>query len=92
MTTEAPYSLELTDEAQDTLQGLDKTVAATIEKRLDRLANNATTILHIPLKRDLRGLYKLRIGDYRAIYRLEREIRLIVVEAIGHRREVYKGI
>jgi mRNA interferase RelE/StbE len=91
MTTEAPYSLELTDRAKETLRRLDKTVARRIEKRLDRLANNATSILHIPLKRGLQGLYKLRIGDYRAIYRLEREMRLIVVEAIGHRRDVYKG-
>jgi mRNA-degrading endonuclease RelE of RelBE toxin-antitoxin system len=33
---------------------------------------------------------KLLLGDYRVIYRLENPNRLIIVEAIGHRREVYE--
>lgn len=41
-----------------------------------------------PLRRDLRGYRKLRVGDYRVIYRIEKETILIL--KIGHRREVYK--
>jgi mRNA interferase RelE/StbE len=33
--------------------------------------------------------HKLRIGDYRAIITWDREEDLLVVEAIGHRRNVY---
>jgi mRNA interferase RelE/StbE len=40
-----------------------------------------------PLRRDLHGCYKLRIGDYRVIYFLKKNI--VHVVAIGHRREIY---
>lgn len=40
-----------------------------------------------PLRRDLHGCYKLRIGDYRVVYLLHKnEVRVV---AIGHRRDVY---
>jgi mRNA-degrading endonuclease RelE of RelBE toxin-antitoxin system len=41
-----------------------------------------------PLRRDLHGCYKLRIGDYRVIYFLKESV--VHVVAISHRREVYK--
>ena len=41
-----------------------------------------------PLKRSLQGYRKLRVGDYRVIYRIEQEN--VVILKIGHRKEVYK--
>lgn len=40
-----------------------------------------------PLRRDLHGCYKLRIGDYRVIYFVKNYDVFIIV--IGHRRDVY---
>jgi len=40
-----------------------------------------------PLKRGLQGYRKLRVGDYRVVYRVDKE--RIVVLKIGHRKEVY---
>ena len=36
------------------------------------------------------GLYRVRVSDYRIIYRIEQEILTILVVKIGHRREVYR--
>jgi mRNA interferase RelE/StbE len=41
-----------------------------------------------PLRRTLQGYRKLRVGDYRVIYKIEKKT--IVVLKIGHRKEVYK--
>ena len=41
-----------------------------------------------PLRRDLHGCYKLRIGDYRVIYFVKSTT--VFVVAIGHRRDVYE--
>ncbi len=41
-----------------------------------------------PLRRDLHGCYKLRIGDYRVIYFVKSNDVFIIT--IGHRRDVYK--
>ncbi len=43
-----------------------------------------------PLRRGLRGYRKLRVGDYRVIYRVEGEF--VVILKIGHRKEVYQTV
>jgi len=40
-----------------------------------------------PLRQSLKGHRKLRLGDWRIIYRIERKN--IIILKIGHRREVY---
>ena len=40
-----------------------------------------------PLRTSLKGHRKLRVGDYRIIYRLEKDT--IIVLKIGHRKDVY---
>ncbi|MBW1756443.1 MAG: type II toxin-antitoxin system RelE/ParE family toxin [Deltaproteobacteria bacterium] len=42
-----------------------------------------------PLRYSLRGARRLRVGDYRVIYRIEPPDAVLVVK-IGHRREVYE--
>ena len=34
--------------------------------------------------------HRIRCGDYRAIYRVDREAGTVTVTAIGHRRDVYR--
>ncbi len=41
-----------------------------------------------PLRRTLKGYWKLRVGDYRIIYKITG--RTVLVFRIGHRREVYE--
>lgn len=40
-----------------------------------------------PLRRTLKGYWKLRVGDYRVIYKVEGK--KVIIFRIGHRREVY---
>ncbi len=40
-----------------------------------------------PLRRGLKGFRKLRVGDWRVVYLIERNTVHVVV--IGHRRDVY---
>jgi len=40
-----------------------------------------------PLRRSLKGYWKLRVGDYRVIYKVEE--RTVTILRIGHRRNVY---
>ncbi|MCT2590046.1 type II toxin-antitoxin system RelE/ParE family toxin [Streptomyces sp. N2-109] len=36
--------------------------------------------------------YRLRVGDYRVIYRVDEGQLVIEVIGLGHRREVYRGV
>ena len=42
-----------------------------------------------PLRRTLKGYWKLRVGDYRVIYKISGKT--VIVFRIGHRREVYQA-
>jgi mRNA interferase RelE/StbE len=34
--------------------------------------------------------YRLRIGDYRVLYEVDKKARKVIIYAIGHRKEVYR--
>lgn len=44
-----------------------------------------------PLRYSLRGHRRLRVSDYRIVYRIEPETHTVVIVAIKHRKEVYEG-
>lgn len=44
----------------------------------------------LPLRRTLKGYWKLRVGDYRVIFEFERS--MIIILGIGHRKDIYNGM
>jgi len=82
------YSVRMLEGATQDLQRLAQVVARRIVRRLQWLAENLDRIKPTPLVGELSGLYKFRAGDCRVIYEILREESLIVVHAIGHRREI----
>ena len=84
------YELELMPEARDDLDSLDKPIAQRVFNKLRWLAGNFDAITPQPLTGEWKGLFKLRIGSYRALYTVNRIERRLTVHLIKHRREVYK--
>ena len=35
-------------------------------------------------------LYRIRVGDYRVIYSVDKDLRQVIVHYVRHRREVYR--
>ena len=85
-----PYEIELRSAARDGLQRLDHGVAERVLKKIKWLANNFETVPHDTLSGEFKGLFKLRIGDYRVVYSCSRAERLITIHLIDHRREIYE--
>ena len=44
-----------------------------------------------PLKGGLRGLRRLRVGDYRIVYELLDDELVVLVVRVAHRREAYRS-
>ena len=61
-----------------------------LNERVHWLAENLEDTTLEVLTGELDGLFKLRIGDYRVVYELIHDEQLIMIHAIGHRREVYR--
>lgn len=64
-------------------------MAQRIATRLWWLTEHASDVRHLSLRFELAGLYKLRVGDWRVVYRLLEEERVVLVVGLGHRSEVY---
>ncbi|MFM7306188.1 MAG: type II toxin-antitoxin system RelE family toxin [Alphaproteobacteria bacterium] len=82
--------LLLSPAAVKALIGMQKRERAHLKARLDKIAA-APTELHASvtaLQGKPRGRFRLRQGDYRAVFRLDGQD--VVVDRIGHRREVYE--
>ncbi len=85
------YEVEFTSEAEADLAHLSKTIAQRVLKKIRWLADNFENVTPEPLTGEWKGLYKLRVGDYRVLYTFSQvEQRVIIVHLIKHRREVYK--
>lgn len=57
-------------------------------KVIDLLAHNPES--GIPLRGDLKGCYKYRVGSYRLIYEIKRSVLTVIVIDIGHRKDIYR--
>jgi mRNA interferase RelE/StbE len=83
------YELRLARSARKELEVLPDAVLARVARELDALLAN-------PRPRGckkLRGaddLYRVRVGDYRIIYRVHDRARLIEVRAIRDRKDAYE--
>lgn len=86
-----PYQIELKPAAIKGLRGLPKSIQKQISSKIDSLANDP-----FPTKaKKLEGsekIYRLRVGDYRILYQIQKRVLLILVISIGHRKEIYKHL
>lgn len=86
------YDVEFALEAEDDILALSKPIAQRILKKIRWLAENFELVAREPLTGSFKGLYKLRVGDYRVLYTFnENERQVIIIHLIKHRREVYKS-
>ncbi len=84
------YRVEFTDTAEDDLSRLDRAIAQEVLDKLRWLADNAESVRHKALTGQWQRAFSLRIGDYRAIYSLDRLERRMVIHFVRHRSEVYR--
>lgn len=85
----SPYSVEISERAYDALERLDKSVARRIRDKIRWLAQHAGSMPHEALKGEFAGMFRIRIGHYRVIYAVDHAARRILIELIGHRRDIY---
>jgi mRNA interferase RelE/StbE len=84
------HSVFFTREAKRNIEKLDPSIRKVIKKAIESLAVNPAK--GKPLSYDLAGLHSLRTADYRIVYRVREKQLIIIVIAVGHRKEIYKRL
>jgi len=59
-----------------------------ILKKIHALAENP--YVGEKLHGEWQGFRKIRVGDYRIVYTVEEEVKILFIVKIGHRKDVYK--
>jgi mRNA interferase RelE/StbE len=87
----ASYRILLKPSVERDLRSLPKATVSRLIARVEGLAVE-------PLPRQsakLTGaehLYRIRVGDYRIVYAVDHQTRLVTVHYVRHRKEAYRGI
>jgi mRNA interferase RelE/StbE len=84
------YSVEILSGAADDFKKLDKAIGQRILNKIKWLSKNFDYITPLPLTSDFKNMYKLRVGDWRAIYTVDMREKILKIHMVGHRRDVYK--
>ncbi len=85
------YKIEFLKKAEKELSKLPFNIQKQIANRLESLKFNPYPPDVKQLKNS-NGKLRIRVGNYRIIYRLENDIFVIVVIKIAHRSKVYKNL
>ena len=83
------FELRLSQAALRSLRKAPREVAQRIRRRLDELAVDPFCMPNVKKLTGHPG-YRLRVGDWRVLYLVERQILVVQVIEIGHRREIYR--
>lgn len=84
------FEVILTKEAQKDYQKLDKTMTRRVNQCLNNLGQNPLQYPQtIPLKGNLAGYYRWRMGDWRVFYQIDPDEQVVIVLQIAHRKQAY---
>jgi len=83
------YRVFLTPEARRNMLALPKEVVRRVDACILALADKPRPPQTKKLKGE-GGLWRVRVGDYRVVYRIEDERLVVVVIRVAHRRQVYR--
>ena len=85
------YTVDARPRVRKALRQLDPAIRQNVLVKMRTLASDprpsGVEALH-----GHRPWLRLRVGDYRIIYMVDDEARLVTVLTVGHRREVYRNL
>ena len=87
--TRPKYEVEVTASAARALRKLERPAQVRIAHAIDLLSGDPQPRNAVKLA-EANDLYRIRTGDYRIIYSIADDKLIILVIAIGHRREIYR--
>lgn len=79
------YEVLLHPKVNDFLVGSDRELENRIREKLKILSSNPKKGKRLKLS----DFWRLRIGDYRAIYEIDHKNNRVIILFIGHRKDVY---
>lgn len=84
------YKIEYLESVKDDLKSITKADKIKIKKSIEKKIAINPIEFGKPLQYSLKGLRRLRVGDYRVIFQIDQNHNIILIVKIGHRKEIYE--
>ena len=84
------YEVRIEKAAARDLDRLPASAQRRVVPRIESLRDDPRPAGARPLGGKLRGLMKVRVGDYRVSYRIDDGAGEITIMQVGHRRDIYR--
>lgn len=85
------YQIIFSPQARRSLRKLPPSIQQRVNDNILALAENPRPS-GVKALQGYRGLLRLRVGEYRVIYRVEDRQLIVVVVQVGHRRDIYRRL
>lgn len=86
------YRIKTTPTFDRDIKKLDRQIAKRIIKKIEWLASQSKlpdlSVKYLP--KNLEGLQKYRIGDWRILFWVDEKKKEIILYGVAHRKEIYK--
>ena len=88
------WTVEVSAFAEKQLRKIDRPVQKRLLDWLDDRIEGCKNPRHFgePLRGELGGLWRYRVGDYRIICEIQDERLVVMALSVGHRRQIYTRI
>jgi mRNA interferase RelE/StbE len=84
------HRIEFRPAALRDLKNLPRDVLDRVSRKISALADNPRPLRVEKLSGE-EDFYRIRVGDYRILYRVQDRVLLMITIKVRHRREVYRG-
>ena len=84
------YGLLYHPEVKDDIRNIPANIKTRIRKAIETRLQTDPILYGQPLRQSLKGHRKLRVGDWRIIYRVEAST--VIIFMIGNRKNVYNEV
>ena len=82
------YLVEYTPAAARQIRKLNKIIQARLKSKIAMLSENPRPQGSKKLK-GFENSYRIRVGDYRVIYKIHDDVLLVLIMKVGPRRDIY---
>jgi mRNA interferase RelE/StbE len=85
----AAYDVQFAASAARFFRKLEPPLQRRLARAIDALAINPRPYGVVKLT-DEDDLYRLRVGEYRIVYKIQDSQLIVLIVAVGHRRDIYR--
>ena len=82
------YSVEFSARARRDMNRLPRQYAGLVGRGIDGLSENPRPRGAVRLR--VAAGYRIRVGAYRVIYEVDDDARVVIINRVGHQRDVYR--